>query len=73
MNEMTILMVCYGFYILIDISVPYEGKSFVGRSVILFISGNIVFNIVRTALITGLQLYLSAKVAYKSRKQSSKE
>jgi hypothetical protein len=62
-NELTILLVCYGFYILIDISVAYEGKSFVGMAVLMFITLNIVFNVSKAAINTGSELYKAAKEA----------
>ena len=69
LNELTILLVLYGMFIIGDISVAPAGKQFIGRYVVATISLNVLYNISRTFFITVKELILSYKESKKAKKQ----
>ena len=58
-NELTILIVCYSMFVLGDISIEFDGKKFLGRTVLVAISLNTLYNMSKAAISTIKELYFS--------------
>ena len=60
-NEITILVVSYCMMVLGDISIKFEGRKFLGITILAVISLNVVYNVSRAAISTMRELFLSFK------------